>query len=106
MLKITAYAQRLLDDLDDVDYIERVKIQQRNWIGRSTGAEVTFDTTIGDAGDRVHHPGRHPVRRHLYGHLPGASPAEEAGSPRSRTGTPWRPIRRRPPTSPTLSAAS
>mgnify|MGYP000485451670 CR=1 FL=1 len=38
MLKITAYAQRLLDDLEDVDYIERVKIQQRNWIGRSTGA--------------------------------------------------------------------
>ena len=35
MLKITEYAQRLIDDLDDVDYIERVKIQQRNWIGRS-----------------------------------------------------------------------
>ena len=42
MLKITAYAQRLLDDLEDVDFIERVKIQQRNWIGRSTGAEITF----------------------------------------------------------------
>ena len=49
MLKITAYAQRLLDDLEDVDYIERVKIQQRNWIGRSTGAEITFQTNIGDA---------------------------------------------------------
>ena len=48
MLKITAYAQRLLDDLDTVDYIERVKTQQRNWIGRSTGAEVTFKTTAGD----------------------------------------------------------
>ena len=48
MLKITAYAQRLLDDLGDVDYIERVKIQQRNWIGRSTGAEITFQTNIGD----------------------------------------------------------
>ena len=47
MLKITAYAQRLLDDLEDVDYIERVKIQQRNWIGRSTGAEITFQTNIG-----------------------------------------------------------
>ena len=47
MLKITAYAQRLIDDLDDVDYIERVKIQQRNWIGRSTGAEVTFKTNVG-----------------------------------------------------------
>ena len=48
MLKITAYAQRLIDDLDDVDFIERVKIQQRNWIGRSTGAEVTFQTNVGD----------------------------------------------------------
>ena len=48
MLKITAYAQRLLDDLEDVDYIERVKIKQRNWIGRSTGAEITFQTNIGD----------------------------------------------------------
>ena len=48
MLAITKYAQRLIDDLDDVDYIERVKIQQRNWIGRSTGAQVTFNTTLGD----------------------------------------------------------
>ena len=42
MLAITKYAQRLIDDLDDVDYIERVKIQQKNWIGRSEGAEVDF----------------------------------------------------------------
>ena len=48
MLKITEYAQRLIDDLDQVDFIERVKIQQKNWIGRSTGAEVTFHTTQGD----------------------------------------------------------
>lgn len=48
MLKITEYAQRLIDDLDEVDYIERVKTQQRNWIGRSTGAEVDFQTTTGD----------------------------------------------------------
>ena len=48
MLKITEYAQRLIDDLDDVDYIERVKTQQKNWIGRSTGAEVDFQTTEGD----------------------------------------------------------
>ena len=48
MLKITEYAQRLIDDLDQVDFIERVKIQQKNWIGRSTGAEVTFSTTQGD----------------------------------------------------------
>lgn len=42
MLKITAYAERLIQDLDLVDYIDRVKIQQRNWIGRSEGAEVNF----------------------------------------------------------------
>ncbi|MBR5114430.1 MAG: leucine--tRNA ligase [Oscillospiraceae bacterium] len=48
MLAITKYAQRLIDDLDGVDFIERVKIQQKNWIGRSTGAEVDFDTTAGD----------------------------------------------------------
>ena len=48
MLAITKYAQRLIDDLDDLDYIERVKIQQRNWIGRSTGAELTFKTNTGD----------------------------------------------------------
>ena len=48
MLKITEYAQRLIDDLDDLDFIERVKIQQKNWIGRSTGAEVTFKATTGD----------------------------------------------------------
>ena len=48
MLAITKYAQRLIDDLDDLDYIERVKIQQRNWIGRSTGAEVTFKTNTPD----------------------------------------------------------
>ncbi len=48
MLKITEYAEKLLEGLDHVDYIERVKTQQRNWIGRSTGAEVTFKTTTGD----------------------------------------------------------
>lgn len=48
MLKITEYAQRLIDDLDQVDYIDRVKISQRNWIGRSTGAQVDFSTTAGD----------------------------------------------------------
>ena len=48
MLKITAYAQRLIDDLSGVNYLERVKTSQINWIGRSTGAEVEFDTTGGD----------------------------------------------------------
>ncbi len=42
MLRITAYAQKLLDGLDHVDFIEKVKTQQRNWIGRSEGAEVDF----------------------------------------------------------------
>lgn len=48
MLKITDYAERLIDDLNEVDYIERVKIQQKNWIGKSIGAEVSFGTTAGD----------------------------------------------------------
>lgn len=48
MLKITDYAQRLIDDLDDVNYIEKVKTQQKNWIGRSEGAEVTFKLSTGD----------------------------------------------------------
>ena len=48
MLKITAYAQRLIDDLDLVDYPERVKAQQKNWIGRSTGAEIDFKTSEGN----------------------------------------------------------
>ena len=47
MLRITKYADRLIDDLDDVDFIERVKIQQRNWIGRSEGTEVRFTATNG-----------------------------------------------------------
>lgn len=48
MLKITEYAQRLIDDLADVNYIERVKTSQINWIGRSVGAEVDFSTSAGD----------------------------------------------------------
>lgn len=42
MLKITDYAQKLIDDLDDVDFLEKIKVQQKNWIGRSEGAEVNF----------------------------------------------------------------
>lgn len=48
MLKITDYADRLIDDLQDLDFIERVKTQEINWIGRSYGAEVDFDTTADD----------------------------------------------------------
>ncbi|MBQ7737131.1 MAG: leucine--tRNA ligase [Oscillospiraceae bacterium] len=49
MLAITKYADRLIDDLDDVDFINRVKLQQRNWIGRSEGTELVFGTTAGDS---------------------------------------------------------
>ena len=49
MLKITEYADRLIDDLDDLDFIDRVKTQQKNWIGRSTGTEVTFQTNTEDS---------------------------------------------------------
>ncbi len=48
MLKITEYAQRLIDDLDDIEFLEKIKTQQRNWIGRSEGAEVVFKLTSGD----------------------------------------------------------
>ncbi len=48
MLKITEYAEKLLDGLNNVDFIDRVKTQQRNWIGQSFGTQVTFNTTIGD----------------------------------------------------------
>lgn len=52
MLKITAYAQRLIDDLDDLDFIDRVKTQQKNWIGRSEGAEVDF--AVGEKKLRIY----------------------------------------------------
>ena len=48
MMKITAYADRLIDDLEDVNFPDRVKTQQINWIGRSYGAQVKFGTTLGD----------------------------------------------------------
>lgn len=51
MLRITRYAQRLIDDLDDVEYLDKVKAQQRNWIGRSEGAEVDF--TLENSSDKL-----------------------------------------------------
>lgn len=48
MLKITDYAERLINDLDNVDYLEKIKLQQKNWIGRSEGAEVKFKITNTD----------------------------------------------------------
>ena len=73
MLKITAYADRLIDDLEDLDFIDRVVTQQKNWIGRSHGAEVKFSTTAGDELLILHHPPGHAVWRDLYGHLARAS---------------------------------
>ncbi len=54
MLKITEYADKLIDGLNDVDYIERVKVQQKNWIGRSTGAEVDFSIKGKDEKLRIY----------------------------------------------------
>ncbi len=54
MLRITAYAQKLLDGLENVDFIDEVKTQQRNWIGRSEGAEVDFRLTVGDEKVRIY----------------------------------------------------
>ena len=74
MLKITEYADKLIDGLDGVDYIERVKVSQKNWIGRSQGAEVDFSIK-GKEGKAAHlyHPSGHPVRRDLHGHFAGTS---------------------------------
>ena len=51
MLKITEYAQRLIDDLDDIDFLDKIKAQQKNWIGRSEGAEVNFKLVTEDGKD-------------------------------------------------------
>ena len=93
MLKITAYAQRLLDDLDDVDYIERVKIQQRNWIGRSTGAEVDLQ----DQRSATKSPFTPPVptpcsARPIWSSRPSTR-CSSSGSRISPTGATLRPIR-------------
>ena len=71
MMRITAYADRLLADLDRLDWPESIKLMQRNWIGRSEGAEVRFSTEVG-ADHRLHHPARHALRRHLHGAGPRA----------------------------------
>ena len=83
MLRITAYADRLLDDLELLDWTDAIKSQQRNWIGRSTGAEVTFATPAGPL-DRVHHPARHAVRRHLHGRRPRAPAGRRPDHRRAR----------------------
>jgi leucyl-tRNA synthetase len=88
MMRITAYADRLADDLDRVDWPEKVKIMQRNWIGRSNGAKVRFPIAGGGGEPHpersrhrgLHHPSGHPLRGHLHGALPGAPPARLAGA--------------------------
>ena len=69
MLRITAYADRLLADLDLLDWPESIKLMQRNWIGRSDGAEVDFavEGHDGRRHHRLHHPARHALRRDLHG---------------------------------------
>ncbi len=74
MLKITEYADKLIDGLDGVDYIERVKTSQKNWIGRSHGAEVDFSLKDKpEKADHLHHTPGYPVRCYVHGTLPGAS---------------------------------
>ena len=74
MLKITDYAEKLIEGLDHVDYIERVKVSQKNWIGKSQGAEVDF--SIKGKEDKlscIHDPLRYIVWCYLHGCIPGAS---------------------------------
>ncbi len=66
MLRITKYAQRLIDELDTLDWPEGIKLLQKNWIGRSEGAEVDFSIN-GRTVDGFHDSSRHPVRRDLHG---------------------------------------
>ena len=71
-MRITAYADRLIDDLERVDWPEPVMIMQRNWIGRSHGAEVSFPVVGSDVGHRrLHDATGHPVRRDVHGRLAG-----------------------------------
>ena len=93
--RITNYADELLEGLERIDWPERVKTMQTNWIGRSEGAEVTFRTEQGDPMVDLHHPARHAVGRDLHGAGPGASAGRQGdhdgpAAPRSR------PTRNRP----------
>ena len=81
MLRITAYAEKLLADLDTIDWSDSLKEMQRNWIGRSEGAEVKFQISNSKSQITVfHHSPRHFVRRDLHGAVAGTS-AGEADNP-------------------------
>ena len=80
-MRITAYADRLVDDLELIDWPDKVKAMQRNWIGRSSGARVRFAVQGGDAGRGVHHPAGHAVRRDVRRRRPRA-PAAGRGARR------------------------
>lgn len=70
ILEFTAYAQKLLDGLDTVDFIDKVKVQQRDWIGRSVGAEVDFPDRAGREGARFHHAPGYALRCDVHGLVP------------------------------------
>jgi hypothetical protein len=67
ILKITAYADRLLADLETLDWSVSIKLMQRNWIGRSEGANDVFMTATARGGSRSTRPAPIPCSRHLYG---------------------------------------
>ena len=83
MMRITAYAERLLDDLDRLDWTDSLKTMQRNWIGRSTGAWVDFQSPA-RADHRVHDPSRHAVRGHVHGARAGAPARRRPDDVRAR----------------------
>ena len=100
--------QRLIDDLDGLDYIERVATQQKNWIGRSHGAEVNFRHHRRRYPDRLHHPAATPCSVLPTWSSPRSTPWSSSGwtTAPSRMPTPSRPIRPKPPARATLSAPS
>ena len=91
MLRITAYAERLIDELDGLDWPEGIKLLQRNWIGRSEGAEIDLCDRPGGrirvrSHSRLHHPAGHSLRRELHGARAGASAGRSTHDRGSATG--------------------
>ena len=107
MMRITAYADRLIDDLDVLEWTDSLKTMQRNWIGRSHGARVDF-AVAGRPDHGVHDAPRHAVRRHVHGPRPRAPargrPDRRATRPRPCWPTSARPRRARTSTARTRTA--